>query len=489
LHCFLVVGFVLVGCEIAVISAVVLVGHAIMPQSCHGELPMRCGKLAVVAEQHEPHVLLAKEERRRTRRTQAEAATLKQELTNPPLQTRQKTKRAQAATVEAQQELEEPPMKVAKNRQKEGLEAPGAASSSQQGRSREICGDLTNQSNDDKVGVLKSGGRVDWAARRADKKKYKQERRERDYLAVQEKLDEKMAREVYNKELRKKGKLTRKEIYKANKAAKKAWEQSQMHEGIVGQPLTTSVRLGGQRLEAEALAKAGMAKLDPEAVECFLTGLPYMATAEHIMAHFDKIGTCTVELIRDGATGRPSGKGIARFPTAEQALKACTLSGTKIQNRWVNVRLCQPRDNGKRRDVNSSMVKAGPGEKPAGCLTAVVNCDKSVSEASLWRFFEDCHVVGVSRMMDKQTGEFRGMAFLDFEDTSMVDKAVKKNGQSVKGYPCSVRYKYDKGGRSSAVSTSEYQGGCGRVAPHNRAPPVPAPAGVQTTFDSDSDVV
>jgi len=293
----------------------------------------------------------------------------------------------------------------------------------------------------------------------------------KDEEAEEAKRHELAARAKRNEALRQKGKMTKKEKYKAAKAALKAktleWEQGAASKGSV--PC--------QGLEAQALADAGMETLDPRAVDCFLTGLPYMASERHVQDHFAKVGPCKVELLRDSVTGKSTGKGFATFLNAEQALHASTYSGTKIQNRWIHVRLCEVRDNGKRR------TNTEPGEKPEGCLSAVVTCDKSVSEASLWKFFEDCGVIGVSRMMDKETGEFRGMAFLDFDDTTMVDKAVAKNGHSIKGKPCFVRYKSESGGSKIHTSTD------GRVAAHNRAPPVPPPCGKATQFEeSDSEV-
>merc|ERR1740121_3546475 len=264
--------------------------------------------------------------------------------------------------------------------------------------------------------------------------------------------------------------MTKKEKYKAAKAALKA----KTLEGPSG--AAVSSRVPSKGLEEKALADAGMEKLNPRAVDCFLTGLPYMASERHVQQHFAKVGPCKVELLRDDATGKRTGKGFATFLTAEQALRASTYSGTQIQNRWINVRLCEVRDNGKQK------TSIGPGEKPDGFLSAVVTCDKSVSEASLWKFFEDCGVVGVSRMMDKETGEFRGMAFLDFDDTAMVDKAVAKNGSSIKGKPCFVRFKSDAAGARKQEDTG------GRVAAHNRAPPVPPPSGKATKFqESDSE--
>mmetsp|Transcript_40116 Transcript_40116/g.87597 ORF Transcript_40116/g.87597 Transcript_40116/m.87597 type:complete len:424 (+) Transcript_40116:65-1336(+) len=325
----------------------------------------------------------------------------------------------------------------------------------------------------DAAGTLVAAIPVDWAARKAEKKRQKLERaqalEERGKEDAKKKLEKKLAKEVQNAALREKGTLTKKQRYLAAKAAKKAEAQTQKH-GV--DETDGPFKLGRSRLEEEALNAAGMQKLDPRAVECFVTGLPYMATEQHIIEHFKDVGRCTVKLMRDPSTGKSNGRGFLTFATADQALRACTFTGSKIQNRWVKVRLCEVRNTGPSR----TMQEEGAGEKPEGCLTAVIKCDRTISEASLWKFFEDCQIAGVSCMTDKETGEFRGTAFLDFEDTGMVDKAVKKSGLTIKGHPIVLRYKQER-----RVTDNR------SVAPHNRAPPVPPPAGKITTFNSDSD--
>lgn len=329
------------------------------------------------------------------------------------------------------------------------------------------------------------------------KRKAKKEKRaEAKTKALAQKNPEMAARTAANAALRKKGKKTKKELYLANKAVKKK-AAAQLTDGR--NPSSHNVE--------ELLKAAGLDRVDPRAVECFLTGLAYMATQKHIADHFEK-ASCTsssVELLRDAETGRPNGKAFVTFASAEDALKACALTGSKIQNRWINVRLCEVRDNGKRKapgGINAAGHPSDPGEKPEGCLSVIVNCDKSVSEASLRRFFEDCHVTGVSRMMDKTTGEFRGMAFLDFEDSAMVDKAVAKNGLSIKSHPIRVRFKADRSKEkesdagaaqaskdAAAAEKKESKDAArgNRIAAHNRAPPVPPPSGTATKLDSDSD--
>lgn len=254
------------------------------------------------------------------------------------------------------------------------------------------------------------------------------ERANRKKERKQKPLDE-ASRQERNKLAREKGVATKKDEYRAKRASLKEQALTEKTTKLAGG------KLGAARLEAEALSAAGLEAMDPKRTECFITGLNYMTTEDHITEHFAVVGSCKVSILWDDAKGRSSGKAFVTFDSAEKALKACTYNATKLQKRWINIRLCEPR-GGASRDAT-----AGPGERPEGCLTAVAKCDISTSEASLWKFFEDCKVVGVKRWTDSETGEFTGQAFLDFEDGPSVEMAVKKSGKTIKGKPIMLRYK------------------------------------------------
>lgn len=263
-----------------------------------------------------------------------------------------------------------------------------------------------------------------------DKTSNRQKKREemRD-KASRKKLLDKSEREERNRLRREEGKPTKSGKYKARLAALKAQSLAEKATKCA------AGKLGAARLEAEALAAAGLEAMDPARTECFITGLNYMSTEGNIAEHFAAVGSCKVSILLDDSKGRSSGKAFLTFDSAEKALKACTYNATKLQKRWIKIRLCEPRGGA------SKDAAAGPGERPEGCLTAVAKCDTSTSEASLWKFFEDCQISGVKRFLDGETGDFTGQAFLDFEDGSCVEMAVKKSGKTIKGKPIRLRYK------------------------------------------------
>merc|ERR1719199_861157 len=65
-----------------------------------------------------------------------------------------------------------------------------------------------------------------------------------------------------------------------------------------------------------------------------------------------------------------------------------------------------------------------PGEKPDGCKSLMVrNLKSSVDEDALWEVFANASKVKV--VTDRETGEPRGFAFVDFDEDDQVDEAIK----------------------------------------------------------------
>ena len=83
-----------------------------------------------------------------------------------------------------------------------------------------------------------------------------------------------------------------------------------------------------------------------------------------------------------------------------------------------------------------------PGEKPDGCKSLMVrNLKASDDEDALWEFFSEmpsCTKVKVAK--DRETGESRGFAFVDFDDDDDVDKAIKLHNTEVHGQAVSLKY-------------------------------------------------
>ena len=63
----------------------------------------------------------------------------------------------------------------------------------------------------------------------------------------------------------------------------------------------------------------------------------------------------------------------------------------------------------------------------------VANLDYSVSEEILRETFDRCDVKDVRMGVDKETGDFRGYAHIEFASDADLERAIEKNGEELIG--------------------------------------------------------
>ncbi len=84
--------------------------------------------------------------------------------------------------------------------------------------------------------------------------------------------------------------------------------------------------------------------------------------------------------------------------------------------------------------------------KPEDCTTVFAGqLSYTIDEETVRDFFKDCGEIAAIRWLnDKNTGEFKGCAFVEFSDPAAVDLAIAKQGQSVAGRPIRLDYASSK---------------------------------------------
>merc|ERR1712118_461210 len=103
------------------------------------------------------------------------------------------------------------------------------------------------------------------------------------------------------------------------------------------------------------------------------------------------------------------------------ALDAANAMESKVihgQEFYMNYNQPNGDDKGNGKGGKGKGGKGGdPGEKPEGCMSIMVrNLKTSVDEDALWDFFGDATPSKVKVVMDRDTGDPRGFAFVDFDD-------------------------------------------------------------------------
>jgi len=139
-----------------------------------------------------------------------------------------------------------------------------------------------------------------------------------------------------------------------------------------------------------------------------------------------------IKWLNDTQTGRFRGIGILTFESTEVAKKAVAKNGQDLMDRQITVTFTTPRPGVS--ESGAEKREQPQGEKPEGCTTCFMgNIAYSVQDSDIHEFAKDCGTIKAIRWgSDKQTGNFKGYGFVEFEDTAAVDKFAAKNGQLLK---------------------------------------------------------
>merc|ERR1711865_35816 len=139
------------------------------------------------------------------------------------------------------------------------------------------------------------------------------------------------------------------------------------------------------------------------------------------------------------------------------------------------------------------------------CLTVFVGGLPWSTEDALWKLFEGCGEISRLKLLtDRETGESKGIAFVDFASAEGVDEAIKKCNQEVEGRAIFVDYSGGKGdgkkgegkkgdgkkGDGKKVKGKKgkgKKGECSAIRSANQGSIVEATGAKKTFDDSDSD--
>lgn len=185
-------------------------------------------------------------------------------------------------------------------------------------------------------------------------------------------------------------------------------------------------------------------------MEVFIGGLAFEATEDAVKADFAECGEIADFRFPLNEWGQSKGIAFCVFNTKAAVEKALAFNETDYGGRTLRVRLCEPKggkkgDKGKGKkgkDGKKGGKSFTPGEKPEGCKSVIVkNLSYNTTEDKLWELFGNCgDIVKVNLLKNRETGESRGMAFIDFSGESMVDEAIKKNNSDIDGRNCFVDF-------------------------------------------------
>ncbi|CAD8117352.1 unnamed protein product [Paramecium sonneborni] len=165
--------------------------------------------------------------------------------------------------------------------------------------------------------------------------------------------------------------------------------------------------------------------------QVFISGLPYTASENDVQTLFEDCGEIlSIKLPRYQDSNRLLGYGHITFNDQDAVQKALALNGSQIGSRYIDVK--------EAKGIQSQK----PSVPPPDCLTIFVkNLSYDLNADQIGDSFRPCGKVANVRMVyNTVTKNFKGFAYIDFEDHQSVIKALQMNGKKVHGRLVQVDY-------------------------------------------------
>jgi len=189
----------------------------------------------------------------------------------------------------------------------------------------------------------------------------------------------------------------------------------------------------------------------------FISGLPWHVDEALLRTDFSECGEITeLKLLRQNEWGEVRSRGMAflGFSAESGREEALKFNGTDYGGRVIKVNPALEREErakgdgkgkddgkGKGKGKSKGKPRAPLGEKPEYCTSILVkSLPSDVTEEDLYAFFKSCGEAGPTNVRIVKSAAEKGLAFVDFDDTTVVDEAIKLNATDLKGTPAHLDY-------------------------------------------------
>ena len=186
--------------------------------------------------------------------------------------------------------------------------------------------------------------------------------------------------------------------------------------------------------EAAPATSAATPAAEGEGGRVFLGNLPWSVTDEQIKEVFAKCGEITkIEWLTHADSGKFKGAGFLQFASAAAADAATKLNGNDLDGRAMKVEIA----TAKKERAGGAAGNSDPGEPSNSIFLG--NLAWNIEEETVRAAFKDCGAISRIKWVEKD-GEFRGIAFIDFESVEAATKAVALNGVDLGGRPARINF-------------------------------------------------
>jgi nucleolin len=167
----------------------------------------------------------------------------------------------------------------------------------------------------------------------------------------------------------------------------------------------------------------------------FVKNLAWAADQDKVFEFFSDCGTVADVRIAQDENGRSRGFGHVEFETEEAAQKALQKSGQNLEGRDIFCDLAREKGS---TPGGAAANGATPGRAGSDKTAYVRGFDKYQDEDSirsgLTEFFSDCgEVLNVRIPTDRESGEIKGFAYVEFSSKDQLSKATEMDGSDYNG--------------------------------------------------------
>ncbi|RLN29362.1 hypothetical protein C2845_PM05G10530 [Panicum miliaceum] len=201
-------------------------------------------------------------------------------------------------------------------------------------------------------------------------------------------------------------------------------------------PVVAENKLQNQEVK---LAKSGVGSDNPVAAEhieqsvkkVYVGGIPYYSSEDDIRSFFEGCGSITaIDCMTFPESGKFRGIAILTFKTDAAAQRALAMDGADMGGFYLKI---QPYKHNREKEDFAPKLIEGYNRIYVG------NLPWDITEDDLKKFFSDCKISSIRFGTDKETGDFKGYAHVDFSDGTSVAVALKLDQRVIKGRPVRIR--------------------------------------------------
>ncbi|KAL6131402.1 hypothetical protein ACLB2K_069778 [Fragaria x ananassa] len=176
------------------------------------------------------------------------------------------------------------------------------------------------------------------------------------------------------------------------------------------------------------------------ATKVYVGGIPYYSTEDDIRSYFESCGSITdIDCKRFPDTGKFNGIAIITFRTEAAAKRALALDGDDMGGLFLKILPYKTtRVDKVANKVVNKVSDFAPKLVEGYNRIYVGNLSWDITEGELRKLFSDCKISSINFGMDKETGEFRGYAHVEFLDSLSLTMALKLDQKVVLGRPVKI---------------------------------------------------